>query len=491
MAEKWRENGVFSPYLHALRRNSTASQAANVVPKHHWFKLSNILSIPGSIHACHSIKREVEVLKDDLLHFLNTSEAIDLSEIGILVPDVEAYSPIIKQVFAQEPFLPVYLFDGQERPLQDSFLALLDLAYNDCKMSDLMDTLTDPNLMDRYGFDESELGTIRDWIVSYNIHFGLVHSHRYSLSTALTSWWRGYFVEHRSFTHQPEISPSKRVRNSDQLSTLSKLQMLYDEMLDLVVSPETERLNTEWLAILQEHFVRIFKDSAGSNPRGYNWVIHWFEQLSEELAYASTSVSYEVFMGWFRSVLVQKQDHSSSFGTGVLVSSYIPNRLLPFSYTAMLGLNEREFPGNPQRPVFDLINQQPLEGERQRKKDTSRLFIERLALTKSQYFLSYIGRDAHTNSEKNPSPLITQLRYLHKGAKSNQKGKTISPESSSNAALTFQEHRLHAFAKPYFSQKEGKNSFNKEHYQQCCSLYGDLEPSKHTFFVDTTLVLNG
>ena len=96
------------------------------------------------------------------MHFLNTSEAIDLSEIGILVPDVEAYSPIIKQVFAQEPILPVYLFDGQERPLQDSFLALLDLAYNDCKMSDLMDTLTDPNIMDRYGFDESELGTIRD-----------------------------------------------------------------------------------------------------------------------------------------------------------------------------------------------------------------------------------------------------------------------------------------------------------------------------------------
>ena len=491
LAEKWRQNGTFSPYLHALRRNSTASQTANIVPKDHWFKLSKILSIPGSIHACHSIKREVEVLKDDLLHFLNTSEAIDLSEIGILVPDVEAYSPIIKQVFAQEPIIPAYLYDGQERPLQDSFLALLDLAYNNCKMSDLMDALTDPNIMERYGFDESELGTIRDWIVSDNIHFGLVNSHKYSLSTALTSWWRGYFVEHRSFTHQPEISPSKRVRNFDQLSTLSKLQMLYDEMLDLVVSPETEWLNTEWLAILQEHFVRIFKDSAGSNPRGYNWVIHWFEQLSEELAYASTSVSYEVFMGWFRSVLVQKQDHSSSFGTGVLVSSYIPNRLLPFSYTAMLGLNEREFPGNPQRPVFDLIHQQPLEGERQRKKDTSRLFIERLALTKFQYFLSYIGRDAHTNSEKNPSPLITQLRYLQKGAESTQKGKTISLESSNNAALTFQEHRLHAFAKPYFSQKEEKNSFNKEHYQQCCSLYGDLESSKHTFFVDTTLVLNG
>lgn len=491
LAEKWSENGAFSPHLHALRRISMDSQAASAPPKDHGFKLSKILSTPGSIHACHSIKREVEVLKDDLLHFLNTSEAIDLSEIGISVPDVEAYSPIIKQVFAQEPIIPVYLYDGQERPLQDSFLALLDLAYNDCKMSDLMDTLSDPNIMERYGFDESELGTIREWIVSDRIHFGLNQPHEFSFSTALTAWWRGYFVEHRSFTHQPEISPSKRVRNSDQLSTLSKLQMLYDEMLDLVVSPETERLNTEWLAILQEHFVRIFKGSAGANPRGYNWVIHWFEQLSEELAYASTSVSYEVFMGWFRNVLVQKQDHSSSYGTGVLVSSYIPNRLLPFSYTAMLGLNEREFPGNPQRPVFDLIHQQPLEGERQRKKDTSRLFIERLALTKSQYFLSYIGRDAHTNTEKNPSPLITQLRYLHRGVESTQNGSPNPLTGRIVAPLRFKEHRLHAFAKPYFNQSEKKNSFNKEHYHQCRSLYGDIESSKHAFFVDTTLVLNG
>ena len=110
----------------------------------------------------------------------------------------------------------------------------------------------------------------------------------------------------------------------------------------------------------------------------------------------------------------------------VLVSSYIPNRLLPFSYTAMLGLNEREFPGNPQRPVFDLIHQQPQEGERQRKKDRSRLFIERLALTESRYFLSYIGRCSY-QYRKNPSPLITQLIYLHKGveAAQNESGELI------------------------------------------------------------------
>ena len=138
-------------------------------------------------------------MKDDLLHFLNTSESLDISEISISVPDVEVYAPIIKQVFDLKPSIPIYLYDGEERPLQDSFLALLDLASTNCKMSDLMDTLTDPNIMERYGFEEIELGMIRDWIVTDHIHFGLDDAHEYSLSTALYAWWRGYFVEHVSF----------------------------------------------------------------------------------------------------------------------------------------------------------------------------------------------------------------------------------------------------------------------------------------------------
>ena len=229
-------------------------------------------------------------------------------------------------------------------------------------------------------------------------------------------------------------------------------------MLDLTCSPEEERLNIDWLKALRNHFVRIFKESTSTNPRGYNWVIQRFEQLEEELAYAPTVITFEVFLSWYRTVLVRNEDRSSSFGTGVLVSSYIPNRLLPFSYTAMLGLNEREFPGNPQRPVFDLIHQQPQEGERQRKKDRSRLFIERLALTESRYFLSYIGRDAHTNTEKNPSPLITQLLYLHKGVEvaQNESGELIPFKK---APLNEIDHRLHGFAEPYFNNTEGIHSF--------------------------------
>lgn len=487
MAEKWREHGAFSPYLSAIKQKLD-SVDNSLTPTDHWFTLSKILSTPGSINVCHSIKREVEVLKDDLLHFLNTSEPLDMSEISISVPDVEVYAPIIKQVFDLEPSIPVYLYDGEERPLQDSFLALLDLASTNCKMSDFMDTLTDPNIMERYGFEEAELGMIRDWIVADHIHFGLDDAHEYSLSTALNAWWRGYFVEHLSFSIEPGIAPSKQVKSSDQLTILSKLQRIYDELLDLKCTSEEERLNIDWLIALRHHFVRFFKEISSSNPRGYNWVIQNFEQLEEELAYAPTVITFEVFLSWFRTVLVRNEDRSSSFGTGVLVSSYIPNRLLPFSYSAMLGLNEREFPGNPQRPVFDLIHQQPQEGERQRKKDRSRLFIERLALTESRYFLSYIGRDAHTNTEKNPSPLITQLLYLHKGvnAAQNESGELIPFKK---APLNEVDHRLHGFAEPYFNNTEGIHSFSLEHFQQYQSLYENVEANNYTFFADNTLVI--
>ena len=174
------------------------------------------------------------------------------------MPDVEVYAPIIKQVFDLKPSIPIYLNDGEERPLQDSFLALLDLASTNCKMSDLMDTLTDPNIMERYGFEEIELGMIRDWIVTDHIHFGLDDAHEYSLSTALYAWWRGYFVEHVNFSVEPGIAPSKQVKSSAQLAILSKLQRFYDDLLDLTRSPEEERLNIDWLKWLYEIILIVF-----------------------------------------------------------------------------------------------------------------------------------------------------------------------------------------------------------------------------------------
>ena len=73
---KWSEHGAFSPYLSAIKTKIDRVDYT-LTPKDHWFTLSKILETPGSIHVCHSIKREVEVLKDHILDFKQSDPHVE------------------------------------------------------------------------------------------------------------------------------------------------------------------------------------------------------------------------------------------------------------------------------------------------------------------------------------------------------------------------------------------------------------------------------
>jgi len=85
------------------------------------------------IHACHSPRREMEVLRDQLLAAFEQDADLELSDVLVMVPDIAEYSPYIEAVFGVEwqgtPSLPFTIADryaSQEQPLAESLLDLLD-----------------------------------------------------------------------------------------------------------------------------------------------------------------------------------------------------------------------------------------------------------------------------------------------------------------------------------------------------------------------------
>ncbi|MEP7766358.1 hypothetical protein, partial [Sanguibacter sp. 26GB23] len=53
------------------------------------------------VHLCHSPLREVEVLHDQLLQMFEQNPSLTPKDIIVMLPDVNAYSPFVKAVFAQ------------------------------------------------------------------------------------------------------------------------------------------------------------------------------------------------------------------------------------------------------------------------------------------------------------------------------------------------------------------------------------------------------
>ena len=478
LSQKWQKSCCQSEALSKLIEKNCVSQVTTEV-SNKLFTLEKLLEKPGAIHICHSPKREVEVLRDHILDYIHSNPDVDLDTIGILVPDLMTYAPIITHVFGQEPRLPVYISINRIQSLRRTLVRLLELLNSSFKMNDLMDLLSDQNMAIAYDFREEELKQLKHWMTETRIHFGLEENHPFSLKDGLLSWWRGFLFNEEEFVTSITPNPSSLVHKNDQLILLFKVQYLYDHLCVLNSELSTQRTPLEWIKWIRQVVIDYFEIIRNTSGWIYDREILWLDDLELELSYTHATISHELFLKWFSQVAAENTNHASPYGFGIQVSEYIPNRLILFHFVAMLGLNEQVFPGNQSRPIFDLIHLHPISGERERKKDLQRLFIERLVLAKQSYFLSYEGYDVHTNKPKNPSPYITQLIYLHqeyhkKVSSINQYG-DLEHDGSTEKVIDFEVispklkvyyHRLHGFSENYFSSDAALVSYHKDYYDQ-------------------------
>ena len=141
LSQKWQQSCCQSESLSKLiTKNNVSKVTAEAFDP--LFKVEKLLETPGSIHICHSPRREVEVLKDHILDFIHSNPDLELDTIGISVPDLMTYAPIITQVFGQEPRLPVFISINKTESLRTTLIRLLELVVSSFKMNDFMDFLS-------------------------------------------------------------------------------------------------------------------------------------------------------------------------------------------------------------------------------------------------------------------------------------------------------------------------------------------------------------
>ena len=147
-------------------------------------------------HACFGATRQVEVLRDALLHLLNDPGS-DLVEDDILVvcPAIEAFAPLIQAVFGPSaessssapshhaspssrgaPALRYRIADQSIRstnPLMNATVALIELVGGRFEAPAVLDFLALGPVRERFGFDDDELNDIAEWVNGASVRWGL------------------------------------------------------------------------------------------------------------------------------------------------------------------------------------------------------------------------------------------------------------------------------------------------------------------------------
>ncbi|NGP76346.1 exodeoxyribonuclease V subunit gamma [Balneolaceae bacterium YR4-1] len=446
-----------------------------------------------SIHSCHSARREVEVLYDQLLGMLEEDENLNPSEILVLTPDLASYASEIKAVFdtVEEslPEIPFHLTEkniGRLHPVAQTVVKLLELVNSRFKVTEILDLLDSKPLQHKFQFTEDDLNTLERWIDDTRIRWGIDKSSKGKIGLPETEsfTWRsginrmmlGYAMKEDDDRLFEGIFPYREIERSEDAllaGRFSKLMSLFFKFHDDIKEAKSV---SEWAKRIRSwifDFIPEDEDYFHAAQRIRNQ-LEKLEEM-ETLSGFSETIPFKVVQDYLISELEEQKSGGGRSSKGVTFSSMIPFRNIPAKVICLLGMNDGIFPRSKMPMAFDLINKSPRPGDRSHSDEDRQLFLETILAARNWLYISYTGQSNLQDTEFPPSVVLRELQDYFQDAYDLKKEEFIT------------KHPLQSFSPKYFrsERKAGIFSYsssNRTVANQLLHSDGESPP-----FIDTEL----
>ena len=427
-------------------------------------------------HACHSPRREVEVLHDHLLAWFEADPSLTPADVLVMAPDIEPYAPYIQAVFdrpADDPRrIPYSIADrsyGRENEVVETFLALLELSHSRFGAGEVLAILEAPSVRARFNLTESDLELIQHWVRETRIRWardaedrarlGLPDYPQNTWQAGLQRLLLGYALPGEGERRFAEILPYDHVEGS-QGEVLGNFLEFTDRLFEKMERLRAKHTLEAWYEELDGLLQTFFESDDATTPQ-----LEVVRRALLELAQmpARTGFHEELELRVLQ-YLLERKFHAEGYGYGFLTGgvtfcSMLPMRSIPARKICLLGMNYDAYPRPDYRLGFDLIAQKPRRGDRSRRNDDRYLFLEALLSARETLYVSYVGQNIQDNSVVPPSVVVSDLlEYLE--AQFALEG--AGDAQTSLLAHLRTEHRLQAFHPAYFQADARLFSYSSE-----------------------------
>jgi len=435
----------------------------------------------------HSAQREVEVLHDRLLAWLDADKNLKPSDIMVMVPDMANFAPHIHAVFGRfashDPrHLPYTVADTTPRtePLVQALDTLLQLPQLRVTRVEWQSLFEVAAVRERFGLEEHDVAQLDTWLADAGVRWGLDAPHRKpwgiapDMADANQNSWLfgierlllGYATGASDDLATPwaDTLPQAGVGGLDARVVDGLLQWLRHTQIALLKLRQ-DHTPSEWVAVLQQLVALFFKPSDEADERLIERVMAPLETwLAEcQLARLDSPLPLVVVREHWMAQLQQPAMQRRFFGGGVQFATLMPMRSIPFKCVCLLGMNDGDYPRSQTPRDFDLMSDAAhagstqsnwRAGDRSRREDDRYLFLEALLSAREKLYISWQGRRTTDHEIKPPSVLVAQLMdYLNAvWTQRNDKGE---PTPACVAPL----QPLQAFSPKYFTQGSGFETY--------------------------------
>ena len=393
------------------------------------------------IHACHGRARQVEVLRDSILHLLADDPTLEPRDVIVMCPDIETFAPLIQATFGagevspdddeladlppelRPPDLRVRLADRslrQTNPLLGFVSRLLELGDQRLTAAQVLDLADRDPVRRRFGLDDDDLARTQEWVAQSGIRWGLDAEHRkpFKLDQLDAGTWRAGLDrlllgvamtedEQRLFA---DVLPLDDV-DSGAIELAGRLAELVDRLREAVDAMAAPMTVEEWAAALGRA-----ADSLTTTSPFDAWQRAELQRLLDDIvaeAGVSGAAATELALAEVRALLADRLEGRptrTNFRTGHLtICTLVPMRSVPHRVVCLLGLDDGEFPRKAVRDGDDLVLRDPHVGDRDSRMEDRQMLLDALMAATDKLIVTYTGKDERTNTPRPPAVPVGEL----------------------------------------------------------------------------------
>ncbi len=389
------------------------------------------------VHSCHGQARQVQVLRDAILHLLAQDPSLREDDIAVLSPAIDQFAPLVQAGFGAsvdggdppDDGTPRLSYRITDRSLRESYPALaaldalLALVSGRFSLSEVMEFVSLPVVSRRFDLDDDGLRTIAAWVSEGNVRWGLNGPQRtpwglpaeFAANTwrhALDRILMGVAVSDDEVGLAPGGIAPLAVESGD-IAVAGRLADLVGALEALADDFKRDRSAAAWCEALRHAIDRFF-----AVEEAQQWQLDKLRRLVAEIeeqanvggSPATVALSLRDVRRLLADRLQGSPPRSEFFRGGITVSSLTPLRWLPFRVICLLGLDEVGTSGAGGVDGDDLAAVAPLVGDHDPRSEVRQALLEALLAATDHLVVTRTGHNVRTNLEVPAATVLAELR---------------------------------------------------------------------------------
>ncbi|MEO7837061.1 MAG: exodeoxyribonuclease V subunit gamma [Acidimicrobiales bacterium] len=397
------------------------------------------------VHSCHGRARQVEVVRDAILHLLSDDPSLEARDVIVMCPDIETFAPLVHATFGAAdskdgapdagrdddapdgpgpPDLRVRLADRslrQTNPVLATVSELLALVDARLTTSQVIDLAGRDPVRRRFALDDEDLSRIEEWVAATGVRWGLDAAHRapFKLEYLDANTWR--FGLDRVLVGVTMADEGQRLVGGvlpldDVDSSAIDLVGRFAELIDRLHACFAALCGPQPIAAWASAIVAAV-DSLTATSGTDAWQTAQLQRVLDEVVSEATqdgtASAADLALPEVRALLADRlrgRPTRANFRTGHLtVCTLVPMRSVPHRIVCLLGLDDGSFPRRTSRDGDDLILDEPHVGDRDARSEDRQLLLDALLAATDHLVITYSGRDERTNAERPPAVPVGEL----------------------------------------------------------------------------------